>query len=125
MQSALAEKLEGPFVSAEIIEGHTKTPGTVSPEKVATLIVAATRSEGFLGLESSRDEQGAPITRTYWTDADKAQMWSDLTGTQTQTEQHRGKSRGTVRIERVRQAMAELMPAPQKLVIGSLGNHWE
>jgi|GEM_PF-1972349 len=125
MQSALAEKINGPFVSADVIESDASKPGTVSSDNLPKLIIAATRAEGFLGLETSRNEKGAPITRTYWTDADKARMWSELTGTHPITEQHRGRAPATARAMRVKKAMANLIPTPQKLVVGVLGNRWD
>jgi heme-degrading monooxygenase HmoA len=125
MSTALAHKIVGPFVTSEVIETASGERG-VSPETVGRAIALATRAEGFLGLETDRDDSGAPVTRTYWTDADKARVWSELTGARPLTREHGGRSPGAVRIDRLKDAVRSgLLPKPERLVIGPDGNHWE
>lgn len=91
MKTSLAEKIEGPFVTAELIESPADAPGAAQPEDIFKLVAAAPGSEGFLGLESARDACGMAVTRTYWTGADKARMWAELTGAEPLTWEHPGK----------------------------------
>lgn len=129
MSTALAQKIVGPFVTSEVVEVANAipgAPGAVAPDTVGKVIALATRADGFLGLETDRDASGAPVTRTYWTDADKARVWSELTGTRPFTQEHGGRSPGAVRMDRLRDAVRDgLLPKPERLVISDDGNHWE
>ncbi|MHC8509572.1 MAG: hypothetical protein ACYYKD_09305 [Rhodospirillales bacterium] len=106
--SALAEEIEGPFVTAELIESPADAPGAAAQEDILKLIAAAPGSEGFLGLESTRDACGLSVTRTYWTSADKLRLWAELTGAEPVTWEHSGGKGAGVGLDEALDALKSL-----------------
>ena len=67
---SLAENLTPPYYAAVLNETQD---GLKDGEHIAPadeMVTLATRQPGFLGLETAKDKEGAPITVSYWRDID-------------------------------------------------------
>ena len=73
--ASLAENLKPPFYAAIINEEiHTRT---LEDERtpIDEMVSIAPNQPGFLGLETSRDQNGKGMTISYWTDLQSEKAW--------------------------------------------------
>ncbi|MEE9329893.1 MAG: antibiotic biosynthesis monooxygenase [Parvularculaceae bacterium] len=74
MMSRFAENLTPPYM-AVIFTNHLTSDDPAYGVTAARMVELAQDVTGFLGLESTRDEDGFGITVSYWRDVEAIKIW--------------------------------------------------
>lgn len=74
----LSKNLKPPFFTAVMNDNATFAPHTLNSVPSDKLVTLAPAQPGFLGLETSQDNTGKPVTISYWKDLPSIDGWKKI-----------------------------------------------
>ena len=70
--TGLSDILEAPYFAVVM---KSSDAASDLPEPAAAMVALATRQPGFLGLETAEENDGRPVTVSYWQDQESIARW--------------------------------------------------
>ena len=79
MSNPIAQTPEPPYYAVVFTSRSTGVDPTGYDAMAARMLELSAEQPGYLGVESTRDDEGLGITVSYWRDLESIQRWRDVT----------------------------------------------